>query len=367
MDCHMPRINEGLQDMVRTHTIFSPTNASMIEANQANACNMCHVDKSIDWTLEYLKSWYGKTYAEQKMAASYHSDYRSGPATVGWLHQWHAPTQMVAADALLRAKAIWALPELILMLDNEHMLNRQFALIGIERMLDIQLSDYGYRFYMLPQERRLPLERIWTDLVPGDRPFPLGDDRVALAHKAERELERSRGLLRANPDSARAHFRLANLLEKKQDVAQAIQYYERAAQLKPDYSMAHFKLGYLYMQQGEHQQALSRYRTGLKHDPVYLPASNNLAWLLATSRDRSLRSGNEALRYAQHAAAADGHESFAILDTLAAAHAEVGQFENAIRWGTKAVQLAPAKYRDELTSRLQLYKESKPFRLGIGP
>ena len=43
MNCHMPRINEGLQEVVRTHTIFSPTNSAMIESNQMNACNQCHV------------------------------------------------------------------------------------------------------------------------------------------------------------------------------------------------------------------------------------------------------------------------------------------------------------------------------------
>ncbi|MEM7478919.1 MAG: hypothetical protein AAF483_28385, partial [Planctomycetota bacterium] len=45
MNCHMPKINEGMQDVVRTHAIFSPTHAGMIEENQPNACNLCHLDK----------------------------------------------------------------------------------------------------------------------------------------------------------------------------------------------------------------------------------------------------------------------------------------------------------------------------------
>ena len=55
MNCHMPRMNEGLQDVVRTHMIFSPTNSEMIESNQPNACNLCHTEKSIDWTVNYLQ------------------------------------------------------------------------------------------------------------------------------------------------------------------------------------------------------------------------------------------------------------------------------------------------------------------------
>ena len=44
MNCHMPRLNEGLQDVVRTHMIFSPVEASMIESGHPNACNLCHLD-----------------------------------------------------------------------------------------------------------------------------------------------------------------------------------------------------------------------------------------------------------------------------------------------------------------------------------
>ena len=48
MNCHMPKLNEGINSIVRTHTIFSPTNPAMIEANHPNACNRCHTDRPID-------------------------------------------------------------------------------------------------------------------------------------------------------------------------------------------------------------------------------------------------------------------------------------------------------------------------------
>ncbi|MFP6765344.1 MAG: ammonia-forming cytochrome c nitrite reductase subunit c552, partial [Planctomycetaceae bacterium] len=71
MNCHMPRLNEGLQDVVRTHMIFSPVEASMIESGQPNACNICHTRESISWTRTYLKDWYGKSYADEKIQQSY--------------------------------------------------------------------------------------------------------------------------------------------------------------------------------------------------------------------------------------------------------------------------------------------------------
>lgn len=70
MNCHMPRLNEGLQEVVRTHMIFSPTNSAMIESNQPNACNQCHVDQSLQWTLGHLKDWYGKSYSQSAIEKS---------------------------------------------------------------------------------------------------------------------------------------------------------------------------------------------------------------------------------------------------------------------------------------------------------
>ena len=166
MNCHMPRINEGLQDMVRTHTIFSPTEPRMIEANQPNACNQCHVDKGIDWTLGYLEDWYGAGgYDQNRIAINYPE--RAKPAALGWLKSSHSGTRLVGSDSLTRAKANWALPELIGMLDDDHLINRQFTARGLEKMLGKNLRDLGYRFYMFEEEREEPLRRIRDEFLEG--------------------------------------------------------------------------------------------------------------------------------------------------------------------------------------------------------
>ncbi|MEO1995862.1 MAG: cytochrome c3 family protein, partial [Planctomycetaceae bacterium] len=158
MNCHMPRINEGLQDMVRTHTICSPTAAAMIEANQPNACNMCHVEKPIDWTLSHLKSWYGATYNAVALRRKYPQS--RGPVAVGWLHSENQAVRLSAADALFRNQAKWSLEHLIDALDDAFLINRQFARVGLEKLLDIDLVEFGYRFYMTRKERQKPLERL---------------------------------------------------------------------------------------------------------------------------------------------------------------------------------------------------------------
>lgn len=161
MNCHMPKVNEGLQDVVRTHTIYNPTEPRMIESNQANACNLCHVDQPINWTLRYLNEWYGKSYSETKIASNY--PLREGSAAIGWLHSEHEPTRMVAAGALADADAQWSIPDLIRMLDDPFMLNRQFTQRWLEEMLEVDLAQFGYRHYQEAAERAEPIRRIWQE------------------------------------------------------------------------------------------------------------------------------------------------------------------------------------------------------------
>ncbi|MCA9108641.1 MAG: hypothetical protein KDA52_01735 [Planctomycetaceae bacterium] len=166
MNCHMPRLNEGLQEVVRTHMIFSPTNSAMIESNQPNACNQCHVDESLQWTLGYLKDWYGKSYSQPAIEKS--SPKRDSPAALNWLSSNNKSVRLIAADCLTRAEAAWALPELIDALDDPYLLNRQFAQIGLERMLGIDLSEVDYQFYQMPRERSAPLQQLRRKLLPDE-------------------------------------------------------------------------------------------------------------------------------------------------------------------------------------------------------
>lgn len=172
MNCHCPRINEGIQDLVRTHTIFSPTDKAMIEANHPNACNMCHTDRAIDWTLGYLKQWYGAEYSEEKLAENYPDRGRS--AALGWLRSESPSVRLVGADVLCRTGAGWALPELIGVLNDSFLINRQFTRRWLDKMLEVRLQDFGYRFYMTPEERRGPIARIRAELWHRKRALALG-------------------------------------------------------------------------------------------------------------------------------------------------------------------------------------------------
>jgi len=166
MNCHMPRINEGLQDVVRTHKIFSPTDRQMIEANHPNACNQCHTKEPIDWTLRYLSEWYGADFDRKMIAQNYHDPQES--VALGWLKNPDQAVRLIGADALARTDSQWALPQLIDALDDRYLLNRQFARQAIEKMCGVRLEEFGYYFYSESEERQEPLSKIRHALLSGE-------------------------------------------------------------------------------------------------------------------------------------------------------------------------------------------------------
>jgi tetratricopeptide (TPR) repeat protein len=97
-----------------------------------------------------------------------------------------------------------------------------------------------------------------------------------------------------------------------------------------------------------------------------LQVLNDMAWVLATSRDDRLRNGEEALPLARHAAQLTSEQEPAILGTLSAVYAEMGQFDRAIELGQRAAELALQQNKtalaQNLTERLALFRSKTPIR-----
>jgi hypothetical protein len=58
-NCHMPYTTYGLLKAIRSHQVSSPSVAVDLQTRRLNACNQCHLDKTLDWTADKLESWYG--------------------------------------------------------------------------------------------------------------------------------------------------------------------------------------------------------------------------------------------------------------------------------------------------------------------
>lgn len=59
-NCHMPYATYGLLKVVRNHQIDSPSARSTLETGRPNACNLCHLDQTLQWTANHLVAWTGK-------------------------------------------------------------------------------------------------------------------------------------------------------------------------------------------------------------------------------------------------------------------------------------------------------------------
>jgi hypothetical protein len=57
-NCHMPYTTYGLLKTIRSHQISNPSVKATLETGRPNACNLCHLDKTLAWTAEYLEQWY---------------------------------------------------------------------------------------------------------------------------------------------------------------------------------------------------------------------------------------------------------------------------------------------------------------------
>ena len=173
-------------------------------------------------------------------------------------------------------------------------------------------------------------------------------------------------VIRFKPDYADAHQNLANLLAAQGRLDEAIGHYQRAVELKPGSAQAHYSLGLALQDRRKFAAAIGQYRKVLELEPRHALACNNLAWLLATCPEASLRDGHKAIELAQRAERLSGSEHAEVLDTLAAAYAEAGRFGEAAETARRALALGATQNNESLVgairTRLKLYEANSPYR-----
>jgi Zn-dependent protease len=131
-------------------------------------------------------------------------------------------------------------------------------------------------------------------------------------------------------------------------------------------AMAFTNRGLAESRRGEWQRAIEDYHEALRLQPKLATAHNNLAWVLAVCPVDALRNGHEAVERATWACNATAWCNPSCLGTLAAACAEIGDFDQAVRLQKRALE-DPAyvkTYGEETVSgRLRLYEQGLPCRV----
>lgn len=110
------------------------------------------------------------------------------------------------------------------------------------------------------------------------------------------------------------------------------------------------------------QNAIGTYMRAIELDPEFLWASNNLAWLLSTHPDRSVRDGKLGIRYAKFACDKSDWHCWSFIDTLAAAYAEVGDFASASQAAEKAMGVAPDEVQPQIRRTMRQFNSQQPVR-----
>ncbi len=133
---------------------------------------------------------------------------------------------------------------------------------------------------------------------------------------------------------------------------------------KTNHCPAILNRGWAHELQGAYAQAAADYAALLALRPADELGLNNAAWLKATCPDAAFRDGREAVRLAKAACERTANRDGGHLDTLAAAHAEAGDFAAAVAAQEQALEDRgfAKKHGDDAQKRLQLYKDKKPFR-----
>lgn len=119
-NCHMPNTSYALSTAMRSHRIDSPNAELSAKTGRPNACNLCHLDKTLQWTSDYLNEWYGEPPAqldvEQKQVAASLLWLLKGDALQRAITAWH----MGWEPALAAATDRWQTPFLAQLLADPY-------------------------------------------------------------------------------------------------------------------------------------------------------------------------------------------------------------------------------------------------------
>ena len=163
-----------------------------------------------------------------------------------------------------------------------------------------------------------------------------------------------------------AYFGRAQALAAEHKWPSALADCESTIRLKPSFYMATIERASINARIGNYVAAMADYDRLVSLHPMaytYAYVLNDRAWLRATCPSASFRNGREAVSDAKGACNLTSWSQPDYIDTLAAACAESGDFDSAIRFEERALKNVPAANRKGCEQRLAMYQARRPFRV----
>jgi hypothetical protein len=159
-NCHMPNTTYGLLKAMRSHRIDIPSVAATVSTGRPNACNLCHLDKSLGWTARWLREQYG---IESPALDADQDDLEAAlwigltgdagqRALIAWALGWR-PAQSASDHAFMPAL-------LGRLLDDPYDAVRYIAERSLRSLPEIDARNLNYDFVPRPSLRPAVAERV---------------------------------------------------------------------------------------------------------------------------------------------------------------------------------------------------------------
>jgi len=231
--------------------------------------------------------------------------------------------------------------------DNDCAHNNLGYLLADRDDLDDAISHFeaALRIRSLKTDKHYNVGSAFVEMNLADALAQKGQSDEAMVHYNQ--------AIKLEPNYADAYYNRGNVLLTKGRIEEAIEDLEKTLQLQPNDFNAHTCLGNALLQQGLVKDAIAHYEMALELDPNDPHSRNNLAWVLATSSDASIRNGTRAVDFAQQAVVLTGGREPQFIRTLAAAYAETGRFSEAIANAQRAAVIANMQGKSQLANKLE--------------
>jgi tetratricopeptide (TPR) repeat protein len=170
--------------------------------------------------------------------------------------------------------------------------------------------------------------------------------------------------IRRDPNTLEHYYGRGEIFEDIGELDKAKADYDRATRYNPTNAKGYIFRGMANFANGNYRAAASDFEKAAELSPRDYDALCNLAWFQATCPDHSLRNGKAALENATRACELTHWQHYAPVDTSAAAYADIGNFDDAVKYETRAINMKGVYgfERKKMQQRLELYRQHKPYR-----
>lgn len=336
MDCHMPETTYMVVDPRRDHSIRIPRPNLSKKIGSPNACNQCHQDKSIQWSVDYMIKWYGEDFVNKPHYGDvFHTARRGHPQSAGNLINIindDLIPNMVKATAL---SILARYPEEQTTRILKDALFDKDPLIRMTAVSSLNFLDINNRFvlakHLLQDSVKAVRLRATNTLSETPRNMMTNFD-IAVFETALSEYVETQ-LFNADRPSAYVDLGVVNL--NRGNPRDAEEAYKKAIALEPAYAYSYINLADLYRQQGRDVEGEKLLREALAYNPWSADLYHALGLLLTRQKRRS-----EAIEVFEQAANLNP-ENEGLQYYYALAIMETGQIEKTLEILEKAHQINP--------------------------